>query len=375
MGGQYGRNSLASSLSHFVGQALTHILYPRPRVPLLRLPGGLRRGVKQHSQFGAGVAGEDHTESPRSLALQQRAVGPLWFVAKSPRYMSLKAITVEHLEEVWASDVPPQPEVGTYGKWEFRRLHRIYQLILPESTEENRKKVKLMSKKARKEWWRLVQERKKATKSYGRVIYYWTRPGDDAIYLSLNNPPDEQQLSLARITLLKVDGDPSPQAAAQVAPDYSSSAELPRLVWKRYRQLAHKVDYNLHVAKEVARLVTFTVSMNERASATARLWGRERKKLRKMKQSKRGKLPGKLPGFTLPSWVKDAIKWFNRTNYNLRYILDHWNSGLKIPPADDSRPLDNPQAPGPAFFRPLASPRPPPQKSLDTGYDGQAPWS
>ena len=341
MGAQYRQNSLARSLPHLVRQALIHPLYPRPRVVGARLLiDGLRRGL--HKPPHNGITGipaapsklanqsptskitaydrqvnvGDYSKSPSSLALQQHNVGgPLWLVAKSVWSDKCKRITIEHLEEVRAVDIARRPEVGTYGKWKFRKLLRVLQRETPKPKEDSQSH-----------------------------IHYWTRSRDDAIYLSPHSPPCDQEMTLTRITLLMQRDDPGPRPAMQVARDYSTPAELPPLMWERYPDLWHKVDYESHVADELRRqsyyinhLVneTFNIILSLRK-------GKPKKKWKKQVMPKKRKMPPRVP-----SWIEDGIKWFDHSHNTLQLIIDHWNPSLRKLPLASYQSLANPRAPPP----------------------------
>ena len=323
--------------------------------------------TKYDRQIGVGR----HTGS---LALRQRVIGPLWFDAKrvpefnpdpeQKKKFSPSHIIVSDLDEVHAPDVerrrPADP--ASPGKWESRLLYRVFQEPMQPKVVSLKRPSKSERRMAKIEWKLKLQMQKEMEKESGipppgGLLPYWTRPGDDAVYLSRHNPPDEQvDSSVVRIKQLQLGGEKGPRPAAEVLQPFSTTGNLPDLVWRRFLYLAHKVDYNLHLESEITRMTHLTMTTIFQINRTIFL--RERggrrlseKQLRRM-EPKTQKIPRAPP---LPPWVEPALGTFERGNLNLKLIREHWSANPQVPATGFFRPLEPKKEAPPTTTRPDTS--------------------
>ena len=264
-------------------------------------------------QIGSGI---NAMENPRSLALRQRVIGPLWFRARGEDpFSQCDRIIIKHLEEVPGSAVRRRDEDPSLGPWEHRRIFRMYQKA--PRARSGRGAEKFQERLRTQEvWWEGEQKEDR----YGErpdeteflvlnYLHYWTREGDDAIYISKHNPPDEQRQTLARIDLLQVAGQPAARPAAAVARLYSSTSGLPMLTWRRFPNLARIVDFDLHLWRHAEALSSMQEMMVKNAKH----------------------VPPEV-------WIDTALDLFQSFNNTLAVIADVWTLDTR-PPEHRDDPL------------------------------------
>ncbi len=228
----------------------------------------------------------------KTLTRRQRIIGPLWFKAKDPGGV-VRRILIEQADFVDCSDktkwvTPGLGEISArprrYGKWVYRNIFRIYEPA-PAPIDKHAPFT--------------APPPPTPAEPEDQSLYYWTQEGDDAIYISPYNPPNEQTVAYARIPLLKVEGATA-KPAAQVAAAFSKVARLSTLAWERSTRIGHRIDYDLHVASELEYLA--------RATEAFHLFGHR---------------PARLASHACFSLTK-LIEDYNRI---LELIVRHWNPG------------------------------------------------